>query len=812
MSLTLVNIPFNRQSGHSLSIKGSSNTQRAVRDSNTQRAVRDNNTQRAVRDSNTQRAVWDSNTRRAVRDSNSQRAVRDSNSQRAVRDNTQRASILDARIVATPHTSFESLKAKLQRDWEAFPHELIRNACDAFVNRLKAVVVAKLGGKSLVIVEKPLFTPAIRSNRLERCQKLMNDLKFTLPGRVIIFSDEKTWTFDPDEYLFAAGHFYTYGRGIYELRSTIASKSSIDVQEAKDRSSLGGRQLVDRRHMTASSARPSAEDPLLDAVVGLSAYGASSAGEKGTGSGQNGEAFRDQEEEEEEKQEVLIAGARQGPEKKSKSSLISVGRGTAARTVPRNHGRSEVNTSATFLNAGEVKRSATSLISAGQAKSSAISVICAGDVKRSTNSTAFIFAGDGKSVPPGLHSASKDGVMQHKSSVGGGVVVGSSVECPRHSTVVSRNSEAFHLVSRNSEECPRHSSAVSRGSEAFHSIPRISEECPRHSNTLPRNSEDCPKHSSTMAPQLRSVLKRQGHRNKTHHRVSFNEACNQFMEPDYVILFQEEGGEPHLVSIRSLELGDLSPPSPAPPVHDALPLSPPDGYKDSFNRGLRHMLPDDTVFSVHALLSYERYSTWSDKLPGARKEASQFACFRDFNVYCVTINPTVFFPSLLSSPKHQSVYFPYFSLPISINLSISLTSLFPSASICLFPLLLSSPKHQSVYFPYFSLPLSINLSIFPHFSFPLSINLSIFPHFSLSQHINLPIFPHFSLSLSMNLSDLPLSLFPEHHIPLFPEHHIPLFLEHHIPLFPEHHIPLFPATSPPDLPSIVPSVSQRSSS
>ena len=38
--------------------------------------------------------------------------------------------------------------------------------------------VAKLGGKSLVRVKRPLLTPVIRAKRLERCQSLMNDLKF----------------------------------------------------------------------------------------------------------------------------------------------------------------------------------------------------------------------------------------------------------------------------------------------------------------------------------------------------------------------------------------------------------------------------------------------------------------------------------------------------------------------------------------------------------------------------------------------------------------------------------------------------------
>ncbi|KAF2361411.1 hypothetical protein FHG87_007834 [Trinorchestia longiramus] len=54
-------------------------------------------------------------------------------------------SILETRVLATPHTSLEFLKAKLQREWEAIPQEQTRAACDAFVNRLKTVVRNKGG-------------------------------------------------------------------------------------------------------------------------------------------------------------------------------------------------------------------------------------------------------------------------------------------------------------------------------------------------------------------------------------------------------------------------------------------------------------------------------------------------------------------------------------------------------------------------------------------------------------------------------------------------------------------------------------------
>ncbi|KAF2368228.1 hypothetical protein FHG87_001024 [Trinorchestia longiramus] len=54
-------------------------------------------------------------------------------------------SILETRVLVTPHTSLESLKAKLQREWEAITQEQIRAACDAIVNRFKAVVHNKGG-------------------------------------------------------------------------------------------------------------------------------------------------------------------------------------------------------------------------------------------------------------------------------------------------------------------------------------------------------------------------------------------------------------------------------------------------------------------------------------------------------------------------------------------------------------------------------------------------------------------------------------------------------------------------------------------
>lgn len=57
--------------------------------------------------------------------------------------------------------------------------------------------VRKAGGKSLVRVERPLLTESIKMTHLQRCKALLNDLKKAKANRVIIFSDEKTWTVDP---------------------------------------------------------------------------------------------------------------------------------------------------------------------------------------------------------------------------------------------------------------------------------------------------------------------------------------------------------------------------------------------------------------------------------------------------------------------------------------------------------------------------------------------------------------------------------------------------------------------------------------
>ena len=57
-------------------------------------------------------------------------------------------------------------------------------------------VVKKMGGKSLRRSRKPLLSAAMVQKRLERSTLLLNDLK-DHGNRVLIFSDEKTFTVDP---------------------------------------------------------------------------------------------------------------------------------------------------------------------------------------------------------------------------------------------------------------------------------------------------------------------------------------------------------------------------------------------------------------------------------------------------------------------------------------------------------------------------------------------------------------------------------------------------------------------------------------
>lgn len=72
-------------------------------------------------------------------------------------------------------------------------HAMDLNVSEATIRRN----IKKADGKSLVRVERPLLTERIKEMHLQCCQALLNNLKSVAPNRIIIFSDEKTWTVDP---------------------------------------------------------------------------------------------------------------------------------------------------------------------------------------------------------------------------------------------------------------------------------------------------------------------------------------------------------------------------------------------------------------------------------------------------------------------------------------------------------------------------------------------------------------------------------------------------------------------------------------
>lgn len=87
---------------------------------------------------------------------------------------------------------------------------------------------------------------------------------------------------------------------------------------------------------------------------------------------------------------------------------------------------------------------------------------------------------------------------------------------------------------------------------------------------------------------LRSALKRAGQKSRGH-RVCINEAKNECLEADYVIVVHEES-EPQLVSIRAFDLSL----APAAPGVEQLTLSPPEGYKDCFSHAVHETIVDDS--------------------------------------------------------------------------------------------------------------------------------------------------------------------------------------------------------------------------
>jgi len=57
--------------------------------------------------------------------------------------------------------------------------------------------IKQLGGKSLRRIQRPLLSQKQRDSRLERAQKLVKERRRHNPVKIIVFSDEKTFTVDP---------------------------------------------------------------------------------------------------------------------------------------------------------------------------------------------------------------------------------------------------------------------------------------------------------------------------------------------------------------------------------------------------------------------------------------------------------------------------------------------------------------------------------------------------------------------------------------------------------------------------------------
>ncbi len=120
----------------------------------------------------------------------------------------------------------------------AEPRKLIRaHALDVGVlawtmsRAMKAV-----GGKSLVMVERPLLTPDMKNKQLHRCQGLLNNIKST-SGRVI-FSDEKTWTVDP-VHNHRNDHYIALGKVDDALRTITTTKHPASVMSLGFEASSG---------------------------------------------------------------------------------------------------------------------------------------------------------------------------------------------------------------------------------------------------------------------------------------------------------------------------------------------------------------------------------------------------------------------------------------------------------------------------------------------------------------------------------------------------------------------------------------------
>lgn len=83
------------------------------------------------------------------------------------------------------------------------------------------------GGKSLKMMRKPLLTSAMKQKRLERAKRLRNDMK-NCGNRIVIFSDEKTFTVDPVVNK-QNDRVVSYGKDVSEVRNTSTTKRPASV-------------------------------------------------------------------------------------------------------------------------------------------------------------------------------------------------------------------------------------------------------------------------------------------------------------------------------------------------------------------------------------------------------------------------------------------------------------------------------------------------------------------------------------------------------------------------------------------------------
>ena len=83
------------------------------------------------------------------------------------------------------------------------------------------------GGKSLKMIRKPLLTSAMKLKRLERSKRLLNDMK-NHGNRILIFSDEKTFTVDPVVNK-QNDRVVSFGQDVSEVRNISTTKHPASV-------------------------------------------------------------------------------------------------------------------------------------------------------------------------------------------------------------------------------------------------------------------------------------------------------------------------------------------------------------------------------------------------------------------------------------------------------------------------------------------------------------------------------------------------------------------------------------------------------